>query len=761
MPRTIIRIVTILLIPCLIADPALAAASATSAVTMPQGSLRCVNLLNEQAINESLVNFSGDMPNKAKVRAYEAGAGLARNVSSRKASLYRLAESLGARIDRIPSAWLVSAFVGAAVFVWLFPVGSPVVNFSILLLPSMAIFGRSSAWYQRYVEWWAQPLLATTLGTRTAVILLLVRNQRVDPTAPLPHLVAHGVQAGAISLAMTVLIVAGFHWIQGVKLRQQRDLRSAVFFCSLGAFLAGFVALMPGVPSAHVLVWCGAAVFPIVLGSFLSGWSKHRQNRASENLGLSRRHLLTDGATLLGTVLASFVAGAGSFAYALDPKIRYLAARRSVMNIIFSAKPYDRKRIAERLARLRPGDPQPELSMDSFITTEDLRVAREEPVHRVPITLAETVREIREDTPRNLAAAIVKSARRHNIPPEIIGAYPYQGDDQTRAALAIQTLGGLLVRRGHRRTGKWLEGLPIPPLIHGPKEEEGAHWAKFIGGTLGGKTTTGVFQLRSSQVREYGLFSDLEKPLDASLMSDREISWLLLDPVISAEAYAAFLEACAREVDELRRQGVEYEKALQSGHMNESEKIRLAFQARLSAFNRIADVLERYPLSEDPHYYACLPALETMGSNYWRLGLQHPAYRTKIMYRLGNFGRYVFLISGITDQRPAIFTEVEEPKDLETLRKLLSSRDPFLRAAAVRTLKYILSQPGPLRDKARGLLGMSQNGKIGFGQIEATGIALFIAGLSSREPLSRRRFIFPLTASSRRRTRGVHLNRSS
>ena len=312
-----------------------------------------------------------------------------------------------------------------------------------------------------------------------------------------------------------------------------------------------------------------------------------------------------------------------------------------------------------------------------FETKDRIERAKNEPVHNIPLSLIKPVQEIRRW--RNLYGFVQESAKAYQIPADVIFA-TIAGDEYQPPYTVKYAFSTIIPNRRpkwaerSRFTSKFVpENLILP-----------YYWNDYLGGVvMETKNTMGLFQLRPATIRRYQLWKRFG--IDAQPLSDGAISWMLIDPRYNIEAGTALLNALAQQVEDVR-----------TGRTTLQE-LRASFKSEVQGGD-----LPYY--LDYPALYANAPSLKSLGLEGWRLSRLHPIYGTKIDVQQNV--RWAVVISGVTDERPARFTEINSIEAVNVVESYLTDRDAFFADASRRTLRELAgnSNRPDLQKRAREIL---------------------------------------------------------
>ncbi|PIQ83997.1 MAG: hypothetical protein COV75_04335, partial [Candidatus Omnitrophica bacterium CG11_big_fil_rev_8_21_14_0_20_63_9] len=288
---------------------------------------------------------------------------------------------------------------------------------------------------------------------------------------------------------------------------------------------------------------------------------------------------------------------------------------------------------------------------------EALRRLAEDPIHDIPITDVKDIQSLR-GIPRHIVKLAEDSAHAYQLPPYLVLTSVTAGEALSTSAGPLDWSLRILKRRGK-----------IPPLTHTLLRvasypflslETTPEWGDFAGGVIaGGKNTMGLGQMRPGWVRRYQGWKRFG--IDANTLSDRQISWRLLEPRFSIEAVAAMWRGAAEEVKgflsdiEAGRplDFAEFERESPSGTMSPSEGETL--------YRRLA---------------ASMPELMREGPDAWWLAMHHPLHG-RHSSRLGRFGEIaqpglqcLVILSGLLDEKPGKLINLEAEVDVARVQRL-------------------------------------------------------------------------------------------
>lgn len=190
----------------------------------------------------------------------------------------------------------------------------------------------------------------------------------------------------------------------------------------------------------------------------------------------------------------------------------------------------------------------------------------------------------------------------------------------------------------------------------------------FLGGVVvEGKTIIGITQMRPVWVRRYDGWKRFS--IDANKLSNREISWLLLDPKYAFEALARMWRGAIKEVYGYKRAAILYNE-IPNTKPFEREGTAELYITPLSAYKSIPDP-------------------EKLGNNDWIVGLYHVAYGWRMAPSI--LYQDIVLKSGIFDAKPGEFIGIETPGEVDIVASFLGNNDPYFRNAAIQTFKNLIN----------------------------------------------------------------------
>jgi len=314
------------------------------------------------------------------------------------------------------------------------------------------------------------------------------------------------------------------------------------------------------------------------------------------------------------------------------------------------------------------------------VNFQRLQEAKVEESHSIPLPLAKAVEEIRK-MPEELISAMRESGEAHQIPFEVLAGNLLEVSVETQINSPRDlkdNLQNYSMRNLNSKSGRlaaMVNGITPRHLFSVPPR-----WGDFLGGVVfpEGYAGIGIFQIRNSQVRNKQLWQDVGD-INISELSDREISWELLDYGKNVEAWAALLERSINEVEGFRNGELDLPLHLVE-YANEATYTWAPNSPKRpdwKGFN---------PISQD--FFGELPSKDRLGENAWMLARFHPLYGDKAPTEMINM--YTVIISGVADQKPAIFTEIESDEDLLQLENILNGDDIYLRNAALATMKDLV-----------------------------------------------------------------------
>ena len=292
------------------------------------------------------------------------------------------------------------------------------------------------------------------------------------------------------------------------------------------------------------------------------------------------------------------------------------------------------------------------------------REAREEREHVVPPSFSYAIADIRS-WPKDVLAAVAETARAHHMPSELLAANLAA---QVERQYSLWEGFDIFARRQDEKTasGRWKKKIAdflkpfAPQNISWP-----VSWNDFLGGVvLGGKSGMGLFQIRPANVRRYPTVWKRFGIADARKLSNRQISYLLVDTRYNVEAWAVILEGMLEDVEKLRAQAASAQAIDVSEYAKESQY----WLQSLSA-----------------DFYKALPPLSASRPDRWNAALFHPLLAAKAAADPGL--AFAYLKSGALDGRPIRLTPLKTTSDVAFLNSWVSSPDPELREEALRALR--------------------------------------------------------------------------
>jgi FkbH-like protein len=303
-----------------------------------------------------------------------------------------------------------------------------------------------------------------------------------------------------------------------------------------------------------------------------------------------------------------------------------------------------------------------------------IEAALEDSVHAMPVALLRPIRKLRQ-APVGLIAQLKDATEAFQISWEFAASHLINADD------VRYSLYDLVKYYRVRNSGNEGEKSGYGPKnISLPRHINDALGGIFPGG---GKNSMGAFQLRAYEVRRYNLLGRLG--IDAAKLSDRQINMLMLNPRYAAEAWVALTRAVIDEVEDVC--------TFDQRGINDIVK----------EWNKSATVGHPFIRAYSREFFASIPAREDLGKHEWFITLYHPLFNGKMASPLAS--QYTVIVSGIGDNKPGVFTDVQTVKDLLSLQPLLSDKDEYLRKAARRTFEEIAQDStNILQDEARKII---------------------------------------------------------
>lgn len=183
------------------------------------------------------------------------------------------------------------------------------------------------------------------------------------------------------------------------------------------------------------------------------------------------------------------------------------------------------------------------------------------------------------------------------------------------------------------------------------------------------KASMGIYQIRPAMVRRY--LKTFEGK-DVSSLSDRTISLALLNPRTNIEVFAEIQEGVIEQVDSIR------EKTLQGTPPDIVDFYRESRHETIK-YGAMTPTIENYSL---------VPSRATLGEHDWILWEYHPLYYLKFWPK--PYHMALVVLSGILDNKPALFDVSDGDASLKQLIVLRNDPDPYIRNAAKSTIRDIL-----------------------------------------------------------------------
>jgi len=306
-------------------------------------------------------------------------------------------------------------------------------------------------------------------------------------------------------------------------------------------------------------------------------------------------------------------------------------------------------------------------------------------LHEIPLDVVGTIEEIGR-LPIDYRQYIAESARANRIPERLLIYSIIVGSLHEREYPLGKMLDIAETREAIPRdlANKTRFFLPSSTLDYIPPSK----LSSYIGGHMRGKTTLGMTKIRPNWVRRHNAWQRFG--IDADKLSDGEITDLLLNPKYHFEASACMWRGA---IDWVKRQQHE----------------ALTNETSLDVSDFDAEASEREVIAENPFFTRYIPLIKNDAE--WLLAVFHPQSewffsqsigplvfsdnakkrKTKQVHWDPFYIQKLIVLSGVLDDKPAEFTGIETPNDLEKLKDLVNSENSYLRNAAERTLKKLFN----------------------------------------------------------------------
>jgi len=519
-------------------------------------------------------------------------------------------------------------------------------------------------YYKRWINWWLNPLVASTLGP---IILGLVWAFFLPDFSPF---IAQWLSVGLTS------------WAVNAPQGRKALLSPATILLSVGTGAFGPLFGIPDLSGPAMTILAGLAIITTGFRVYVDLHNaKDIEKILSDNMLMPKkrrfnRTILT--LTILSALLVLFARHTyNKYDYfSLPQKLDGLGLEFwRPPGVSVEVTPDYPKQFTwfKYMKALESGDnaaayslfrntyQSPEEFANSLLYLEGLKAAG---AHVIPVNAVDYIRVIRRMPPEYIKW-IDEIAARHGRHPELF-VVAMMGTAWHDYGIGHGV--DVLYRRKFDSTHVTFEGL----RRHWPEWwfefSPGLKVTDFITGpVLGAKSSVGIYQIRPAMVRRYLKTLDGR---DVASLTDREISIALLTPRTNIEAFAEIQEKVIAQVDSIR------EAALRGIAPDMTDFYRESY----SETRRYGGLR---PTAED---YSSIPPRAILGEQDWVLWIYHPLYYLKFWPSVKHMDLVV--LSGIFDDKPAIF-DVSEISP-EQLTALEDDSDPYIKNAAKNTIRRIL-----------------------------------------------------------------------
>jgi len=249
--------------------------------------------------------------------------------------------------------------------------------------------------------------------------------------------------------------------------------------------------------------------------------------------------------------------------------------------------------------------------------------------------------------PKKIRGYCIESAKAHGIPARVlVGSIIHA----LIRDYEIDTGLGILEKRGaiSGKIAKFLKDI-LPEKIR--YKTLGEKWNDFLGGViLEGKAAIGITQMRPAWVIRYKGWERFG--IDATKLSNRKISWMLLKPKYCIEATAKMWRSLIDETKSYQKQAVEH-------NMDPD----MSIYHKESITDR---KMKPHPIAT-AEYFRLLPNSELFGSEDWIIANYHPMYFEWAYSNLKLHG--LIIQSGVLDDKPVRFMSQLKHLDEQKQRK--------------------------------------------------------------------------------------------